>query len=89
MLKRKKLFLPFLFALTFGTFALGGSLKFLKSRLSRRYDSVPRKVLTFYYSWYGRPERHGRWVHWAKVEPENHRIATSVSYTHLTLPTKA
>ncbi|MFP4055398.1 MAG: endo-1,3-alpha-glucanase family glycosylhydrolase [Candidatus Brocadiia bacterium] len=55
-------------------------LEFLKQRRSRRWLRVPRKVLAFYYTWYGRPERHGRWVHWAGVEPEEHEIATSTHY---------
>ncbi len=55
-------------------------LKFMRSRRGRRYSRVPRQVLAFYYTWYGRPERHGRWVHWKDVKPEEHDIATSTHY---------
>ena len=55
-------------------------LGFLQAQRTRRYERVPRKVLAFYYTWYGRPERHGAWVHWADVKPEEHDIATSTHY---------
>ena len=57
-----------------------GLLQFLGERRERRWPNVPRKVLAFYYTWYGRPERHGRWVHWAEVDPEAHDIASSTHY---------
>lgn len=57
-----------------------GTLAFLKERKGRRWTHVPRRVLAFYYTWYGRPERHGRWIHWAGVRPEDHEIATSTHY---------
>jgi len=56
------------------------TLEFLKTRQNRRWVHVPRKVLTFYYTWYGRPENHGSWVHWADVKPEEHSISTSTHY---------
>jgi len=46
----------------------------------RRFDEVPREVLAFYYTWYGRPERHQKWVHWKGVDPERHTIASSTHY---------
>ena len=55
-------------------------LEFLKERRQRRYTRVPRKVLAFYYTWYGRPERHGRWVHWGEVKPDEHDISASTHY---------
>ena len=55
-------------------------LEFLKSRRDRRWVRVPRKVLAFYYTWYGRPERHGHWLHWDDVRPDQHQIATSTHY---------
>jgi len=55
-------------------------LEFLKSRRDRRYERVPRKVLAFYYTWYGRPERGGQWRYWADVDPEKHSIGTSTHY---------
>ena len=55
-------------------------LQFLQSRQDRRFAEVPREVLAFYYTWYGRPERHGRWVHWGTVRPETHDISQSTHY---------
>jgi glycoprotein endo-alpha-1,2-mannosidase len=55
-------------------------LHFLSERRSRRWTQVPRKVLAFYYPWYGRPENHGHWVHWDNVRPEAHEIANSTHY---------
>ncbi len=55
-------------------------LDFLGEQRNRRYVRIPRKVLAFYYTWYGRPERNGRWIHWDKVNPEAHDIATSTHY---------
>ena len=57
-----------------------GLLSFMMQRRSRRWQRVPRKVLAFYYTWYGTPEIHGRWVHWDKVNPEEHDIASSTHY---------
>ncbi len=58
----------------------GDLFEFLVERGRRRWTRVPRKVLAFYYTWYGRPERHGRWVHWGRVEPEKHEISASTHY---------
>ncbi|MBD3182424.1 DUF1080 domain-containing protein [Candidatus Poribacteria bacterium] len=58
-------------------------LDFLKKRSNRRYTKVPRKVLAFYYTWYGRPENHGNWVHWGKVNPKAHDISASTHYPAL------
>jgi hypothetical protein len=44
---------------------------------------VPRLVLTFYYPWYGNPEKpegSGRWSHWRDVDPQKKTIATSTNY---------
>lgn len=57
-----------------------GLLAFLKERQAVRYQRVPREVLAFYYTWYGRPERHGRWVHWGTVDPAAHDISESTHY---------
>ena len=57
-----------------------GLLSFMTQRKNRRWQRVPRKVLAFYYTWYGTPENHGRWVHWDKVQPEKHDISTSTHY---------
>jgi len=55
-------------------------LDFIRERRDRRYTQTPRKVLAFYYTWYGRPERHGNWVHWGVVKPEEHDISASTHY---------
>ena len=41
---------------------------------------MPREVLAFYYTWYGRPERQGHWVHWGGERPESHDIPESTHY---------
>ena len=58
----------------------GGVLDFMRERQNRQYERVPRQVLAFYYTWYGRPERHGHWVHWDKVNPKQHDISASTHY---------
>jgi len=55
-------------------------LEFIKSRQNIHYKQVPRKVLAFYYTWYGRPENQGRWLHWSDVKPDEHDIASSTHY---------
>ncbi|HOQ67101.1 MAG TPA: hypothetical protein PKU87_00550, partial [Candidatus Atribacteria bacterium] len=35
--------------------------KFLCTRQARIYPDVSKKVLTFYYPWYGNPQVSGRW----------------------------
>ena len=41
---------------------------------------VPRRVLAFYYPWYGNPQVSGRWVHWDGVDPKGKRIGCSTNY---------
>lgn len=55
-------------------------LEFLRTRRDRRFENVPRQVLAFYYTWYGTPERHGKWVHWGRVDPERFDISMSTHY---------
>ena len=43
-------------------------------------QSVPKKVLAFYYPWYGTPEYHLNWFHWENVDLKNHSIASSTHY---------
>ncbi len=57
-----------------------GTLDFIRQQGQRRWTQVPRKVLSFYYTWYGTPELHGNWVHWDRVNPEKHDIANSTHY---------
>ncbi|MBN1852545.1 MAG: glycoside hydrolase family 99-like domain-containing protein [Pirellulales bacterium] len=47
---------------------------------------VPRKVMAFYYPWYGiaeGPGGAGRTVHWGKIEPSRKEIAASTHYPAL------
>lgn len=48
--------------------------------------SVPRRVLAFYYPWYGTPDGPGgvgRSVHWGTVDAANHDISESTHYPAL------
>ena len=40
----------------------------------------PRRVLAFYYAWYGNPEISGHWKHWEKARPDQHEIASATHY---------
>jgi hypothetical protein len=53
---------------------------FFRSRAARAYADVPRRVLAFYYNWYGNPKVSGRWFHWDRVEPGRKRIGASTHY---------
>jgi glycoprotein endo-alpha-1,2-mannosidase len=55
----------------------------LKERATVRWNSLPRKVLAFYYTWYGNPDVSGRWVHWENVDTEKKQIASSTNYPTL------
>jgi glycoprotein endo-alpha-1,2-mannosidase len=56
----------------------------LQKRAELRYNNMPRKVLAFYYPWYGSAERHnGKWPHWGSVNFEKHDIKTSTNYPQL------
>ncbi len=47
---------------------------------------VPRKVLAFYYPWYGNanvPGGSGRWAHWSGVDETNRTIDSSTHYPQL------
>lgn len=58
----------------------------LVERAKVRYTNVPRKVLAFYYPWYGNADvkgGSGRWAHWGKVDPANEDIAASTNYPAL------
>jgi hypothetical protein len=60
--------------------AQSSMLEFLQTQGQRYFEQTPREVLAFYYTWYGRPERHGRWIHWGKVDPIRHDISASTNY---------
>lgn len=58
-------------------------LTFMQGRLARQFDRVPRKVLAFYYTWYGTPEQFGRWSHWENRDVANHQIGSSTHFPRL------
>jgi len=45
-----------------------------------RPPARPRRVLAFYYAWYGNPEVSGHWKHWEKARPGDHEIASATHY---------
>lgn len=52
----------------------------LRQRATVRWERVPRRVLAFYYPWYGTPEFSGRWIHWSGVDLDAKRIASSTHF---------
>ncbi len=55
-------------------------LKRLIERSQSRLENIPKKVLAFYYPWYGTPQTSGRWVHWKQVDAPRRRIANSTHF---------
>jgi len=55
-------------------------LEYLVAHRDRRYEEAPREVLAFYYTWYGRPENEGGWLHWGGEEPEARDIPESTHF---------
>ena len=58
----------------------------LIQRANVRYTDVPRKVLAFYYPWYGNAEVEGgsgRSAHWGKIDADGKDIAASTNYPAL------
>lgn len=58
-------------------------LNFIAANRDRRYAGVPHEVLAFYYTWYGRPERHGHWIHWGGENLKTHQIPEATHYPAL------
>lgn len=58
-------------------------LRALGGRARIRYENPPRKVLAFYYGWYGNPSVSGRWLHWERVDAERKTIAHSTHYPQI------
>jgi hypothetical protein len=52
----------------------------LAERTKVSWTNVPKKVLAFYYAWYGNPQVSGKWVHWHDVDEANKRIGSSTHY---------
>ena len=53
--------------------------------MTERIDlqNVSKKVLAFYYGWYGNPDTSGRWVHWKDVDVEAKSIGGSTNFPQL------
>jgi hypothetical protein len=52
----------------------------VRRRAALDYRNTPRRVMAFYYPWYGVPDGpggDGRTVHWGKIDPGAHDIAKS------------
>jgi hypothetical protein len=61
-------------------------LEALRARSRLAYGDVPRKVLAFYYPWYGVPSGPGgagKSVHWGGIDAENKDIQASTHYPAL------
>ena len=41
---------------------------------------IPKRVLAFYYPWYGTAEVSGQWMHWNDVQPEQQQIGSATNY---------
>ncbi len=55
----------------------------LGERAGREHSTVPRRVMTFYYPWYGTPDGPGgagRTVHWGRIDAANKDIEASTNY---------
>ncbi len=66
--------------------AAQNELEAMAERAKIRYASVPRKVLTFYYPWYGNPsakDGSGQWSHWSDVDEDGKQIGSSTNYPAL------
>lgn len=55
----------------------------LVERTKVHWMNIPKKVLAFYYGWYGNPQVSGRWHHWDQVDEANQRIGSSTHYPKL------
>jgi len=60
--------------------AQGGLLDFIAAHRDRHFDGVPHEVLAFYYTWYGRPDRQGHWMHWGGENLTNHSTPQTTHY---------
>ena len=57
----------------------------VRKRAAIKHEDIPRKVLAFYYPWYGTEAFTGRWVHYKDIDTEAKTIA---SYTQYPSPRK-
>ncbi len=52
----------------------------VRRRARLDYRTTPRRVMAFYYPWYGVPDGpggDGRTVHWGRIDPDKHDVAKS------------
>jgi hypothetical protein len=57
-----------------------GLVDLVRRRAALDYRTTPRRVMAFYYPWYGLPDGpggDGRNVHWGRIDPDRHDIAKS------------
>ena len=54
--------------------------EFLERRQSLSLHDAGRRVLAFYYPWYGNPDWRGRWSHWEGVDRDASDIANAPHY---------
>jgi len=58
----------------------------LRRRADLDYTAAPRRVMAFYYPWYGTPDGpggRGKSVHWGRIDPEKKDIEASTHYPAL------
>ena len=56
----------------------------LAERSTVAYEQVPRRVMAFYYAWYGSPDGpSGKWLHWHGVDREGKSIESSTHWPML------
>ncbi|MEA3403938.1 MAG: glycoside hydrolase family 99-like domain-containing protein [Armatimonadota bacterium] len=63
-----------------GSSSVTSLLEFFAQRSRRQFTDVPRKVMAFYYTWYGTPEFEHGWRHWNAVDFANRDIKASTHY---------
>ncbi|MCX7968079.1 MAG: hypothetical protein N3B10_06255 [Armatimonadetes bacterium] len=56
------------------------AVELLAERAKAVWRKVPKKVLAFYYPWYGNPKVSGRWFHWSEVDEAKKQIGSSTNY---------
>jgi hypothetical protein len=55
----------------------------VRQRASLDYRNTPRRVMAFYYPWYGLPDGpggEGRTIHWGRIDAQNKNIEASTNY---------
>ena len=87
--KNRRLWILLLILVTFATFPQSSAAVNVEApgeRAGEEQSAVSRRVLTFYYPWYGTPDGPGgagRTVHWGRIDAANKDIAASTNYPAL------